>query len=135
MKEVLWGVAVRPGKPFAFGVRDRTLVFGLPGNPVSALVGSLLFVRPALLALQGAADPGPHFDTGTLGSTLSQHPARDDLVRAVRRADGSGVMLEPITGQESHMIVRAATADALVYVPRGKGELGPGELVRYLRLV
>jgi molybdopterin molybdotransferase len=135
VQEVLWGVAVRPGKPFAFGVRDRTLVFGLPGNPVSALVGSLLFVQPALLAMQGAADPGPHFDTGTLGSTLSRRPARDDFVRAVRTGDGTGVVLEPITGQESHMIVRAAGADALVHVPRGEGDLQRGELVRYLRLV
>ena len=135
VEEVLWGVAVRPGKPFAFGVRGDTLVFGLPGNPVSALVGSLLFVRPALLALQGAADPGPHFDAGVLGSALSRRPARDDLVRAVRSARGDGVVLDPVEGQESHMIVRAAAADALVYVPRGEGELVPGELVRYLRLV
>ena len=135
VEEVLWGVAVRPGKPFAFGVRGDTLVFGLPGNPVSALVGSLLFVRPALLALQGAADPGPHFDAGVLGSALSRRPARDDLVRAVRIARGDGVVLDPVEGQESHMIVRAAAADALVYVPRGEGELERGELVRYLRLV
>ena len=53
VEEVFWRVAVRPGKPIAFGVRGRTLVFGLPGNPVSALVGFELFVRPALLALQG----------------------------------------------------------------------------------
>ena len=52
---VFWGVAVKPGKPVSFGVRGETLVFGLPGNPVSSLVGCELFVRPALLALQGAA--------------------------------------------------------------------------------
>ena len=57
VEEVFWRVAVRPGKPVAFGVRGRTLVFGLPGNPVSSLVGFELFVRPALLALQGLADP------------------------------------------------------------------------------
>ena len=53
VEEVLWGVAVKPGKPLWFGVRGETLVFGLPGNPVSALVCFELFVRPALLALQG----------------------------------------------------------------------------------
>ena len=55
VEEVFWQVAIRPGKPVAFGVRDRTLVFGLPGNPVSALVGCELFVRPAVRALQGEA--------------------------------------------------------------------------------
>src|SRR6266508_6030461 len=55
-EEVFWGVAVKPGKPLAFGARGRTLVFGLPGNPVSSLVGCELFVRPAVLALQGAAE-------------------------------------------------------------------------------
>ena len=49
----LWGVAMKPGKPLAFGVRDGTLVFGLPGNPVSAMVSFELFVRPALLRLMG----------------------------------------------------------------------------------
>src|SRR5206468_3568298 len=59
--EVFWRVAVKPGKPLSFGVRGRTLVFGLPGNPVSSLVCFELFVRPAVLALQGYADPKPAF--------------------------------------------------------------------------
>src|ERR671936_1963686 len=59
VREVFWGVAVKPGKPVSFGVRGRTLVFGLPGNPVSTLVGFKLFGRPALHALQRAAEPGP----------------------------------------------------------------------------
>ena len=59
VEEDFWGVAVKPGKPLAFAMRGATLVFGLPGNPVSALVGVELFVRPALRALQGAAEPGP----------------------------------------------------------------------------
>jgi molybdopterin biosynthesis enzyme len=50
------------------------------------------------------------------------------------RVDGGGVVLEPLGGQESHMIVRAAGADALVFIPRGEGELAPGSVVDYLRL-
>ena len=65
VEEVFWRVAVRPGRPIAFGVRGRTLVFGLPGNPVSSLVGCELFVRPAVLALQGVAEPGPSFMPGS----------------------------------------------------------------------
>src|SRR5438067_2226215 len=66
VEEVFWRVAVKPGKPVSFGVRDRTLVFGLPGNPVSSLVCFELFVRPAVLALQGHAQPEPAFAIGEL---------------------------------------------------------------------
>jgi molybdopterin molybdotransferase len=134
LEEIFWGVAVKPGKPLAFGVRGRTLVFGLPGNPVSSLVGCELFVRPALLALQGAASPGPAFREGRLASALRQNEQRDEFVRARSDLSENGVLLEPVTGQESHMIVRAAGADALVLVPRGEGELSAGEAVRYLPL-
>jgi molybdopterin molybdotransferase len=134
VEEVFWGVAVKPGKPLAFGVRGDTLVFGLPGNPVSSLVGCELFVRPALLALQGAAAPGPVFQEGRLASAVRRNAHRDELLRARSRASENGVLLEPVTGQESHMIVRAAAADALVFAPRGDGELDAGETVRYLPL-
>ena len=134
VEEVFWGVAVKPGKPLAFGVRGETLVFGLPGNPVSSLVGCELFVRPALLALQGAVVPGPVFREGRLASAVRRNPQRDELVRARSRASDNGVLLEPVAGQESHMIVRAAAADALVFAPRGDGELAAGETVRYLPL-
>ena len=134
VEEVFWQVAVKPGKPVSFGVRGETLVFGLPGNPVSSLVGCELFVKPALRALQGLRDPLPRFEPGRLGAALRRNPARDELVRARSRLDQDAVVLEPLSGQESHMIVRAAAADALVHVPRGDGELSPGDPVRWLRL-
>ena len=90
VEEDFWGVAVRPGKPLAFGVRGRTLVFGLPGNPVSALVGVELFVRPALLALQGATDPEPAYETARLAAPLRRNAARDELARARTRRDAAG---------------------------------------------
>ncbi|MGZ4405115.1 MAG: molybdopterin molybdotransferase MoeA [Gaiellaceae bacterium] len=134
VEEIFWGVAVKPGKPLAFGVRGSTLVFGLPGNPVSSLVGAEVFVRPALLALQGASVPGPVYSTGGLASAIRRNKQRDEFVRARSVPSATGVVLEPITGQESHMITRAATADALVHAPRGDGELAAGETVRYLPL-
>jgi len=133
VEEVFWRVSVRPGKPVAFGVRGRTLVFGLPGNPVSSLVGFELFVRPALLALQGLAEPRPAFRPGRLGRTVKLVP-RDSLLRARTRVEDGAVVLDPLTGQESHMIARAATADALVLVPAGDGEIGAGADVSYLPL-
>jgi molybdopterin molybdotransferase len=134
VEEVFWGVAVKPGKPVSFGVRGQTLVFGLPGNPVSSLVGCELFVRPAVLALQGASAPGPTYELGRLARSIRQNEARDELVRARATGRDGVVELDAITGQESHMIARAATANALVLVPRGDGELAAGEAVRYLRL-
>jgi molybdopterin molybdotransferase len=133
-EEVFWRVAVKPGKPIAFAVRGATLVFGLPGNPVSSLVGFELFVRPALLALQGASDSGPAFLPGRLGAAVRRGDDRDELVRARLRVVDGAVVLDPLTGQESHMIVRSAAAAALVLIPRGTGELSEGAQVSYLRI-
>jgi molybdopterin molybdotransferase len=132
VEEVFWGVAVKPGKPLSFGVRDSTLVFGLPGNPVSSLVGAILFVRPALLAQQGIADPWPAFEVARTASALRRNPYRDEFLRGRRSLGEDGVTVEAIAGQESHMIVRASSADALVHVPRGSGEIGAGGIVRYV---
>jgi molybdopterin molybdotransferase len=134
VEEVFWRVAMRPGKPVAFGVRGSALVFGLPGNPVSALVGCELFVKPALRALQGLAEPRPRFEPGRLAAPLRRNRDRDDFVRALARFDGDGAVLEPVRGQESHMIVRSSAADSLIHVPRGNGELAAGEAVSWLRL-
>jgi molybdopterin molybdotransferase len=131
VEEVFWGVSVRPGKPLAFGTRGPTLVFGLPGNPVSSLVSSVLFVLPALRALQGERDPAPRYLHGALAGPIRPDSRRDELVRARLAPDGS---LTPLSGQESHMIVRAAEANALIYVPTGENELPAGTTVRYLTL-
>jgi molybdopterin molybdotransferase len=134
IEEVFWGVAVKPVKPLWFGARDRTLVFGLPGNPVSALVCFELFVRPAVLALQGAVDPRPRFQPGRLAHAVRPNAVRDELVRA-RTAVVDGVLeLDVLSGQESHMIARAAHADALVLIRSGAEELPAGAPVSYLRL-
>ncbi len=134
VEEVFWGVAVKPGKPLAFGIRGQTLVFGLPGNPVSSLVGAVLFVRPALLARQGHARPEPGYLDGQLSAAVRRNPHRDEYVRARRLVSADGARLEPVSGQESHMIVRAASADALVHVPRGDGEIPADGHVRFLPL-
>ncbi|MBD0348550.1 MAG: molybdopterin molybdotransferase MoeA [Thermoleophilia bacterium] len=132
--EIFWGVAVKPGKPLWFGVRGRTLVFGLPGNPVSSLVCFELFVRPALLALQGAADASPRYEPAELARAVRRNAARDELVRARSTVRDGRTTVEPLSGQESHMIARAAGADVLAFVPRGDGELAVGTVVRFLRI-
>ena len=101
-----------------------------------SLVAFELFVRPCVLALQRVADPLPRFEPGTLAAAVKRNPGRDELVRARRTAnsDGAAVELEPVAGQDSHMIARSAAADVLVLIPRGEGELEAGSRVRYLRL-
>ena len=134
VEEIFWRVAIKPGKPVSFGVRSATLVFGLPGNPVSSLVGCELFAKPAVRALQGLREPLPRLEPGRLATPLRRNTARDEFVRARSRLGPDGAVLEPLTGQESHMIVRAAAADALVHVPQGEGELEAGAPVSWLRL-
>jgi molybdopterin molybdotransferase len=134
VEEIFWRVSIKPGKPVSFGLRGDTLVFGLPGNPVSALVCCELFVKPAVRALQGLAEPLPSYGTGRLAAALRRNGERDEFVRARSRVEGDEITLEPIVGQESHMIVRSSAADALVHVPRGNGELAAGSDVRWLRL-
>jgi molybdopterin molybdotransferase len=134
VEEVFWGVAVKPGKPVAFGVRRDHLVFNLPGNPVSVLATFELLVKPAVNALLGLPDPLPAFRPGRLAAAARRNPDRDEFVRAtVAEQDGEPV-LTPVTGQESHMIVRAGRAAALAWIPAGEGEVAAGAPVRFLPL-
>ena len=133
--EVFWGVAIKPGKPVAFGVRRDHLVFNLPGNPVSVLVTFELLVRPAVRALLGLRDPLPAYRTGVLAASIRRNPRRHEFVRARTSCRGGNVLLEPLSGQESHMIVRTGRADALVSVEPGDGGLAAGTSVRFLQLL
>ena len=125
---------MKPGKPVGFGVRRDHLVFNLPGNPVSALVCFEVLVRPAINALLGSRDPIPPYAHGFLAETMPRNSERDEFVRARRERSGDRIELRPVVGQDSHMIVAAAQADALIHVPRGQGELPAGSEARYLPL-
>ncbi|HXV95369.1 MAG TPA: gephyrin-like molybdotransferase Glp [Gaiellaceae bacterium] len=134
VEEVFWGVAMKPGKPVAFGVRRDHLVFNLPGNPVSVLATFELLVRPAVNALLGLPQPLPAFRPGRLAAAARRNADRDEFVRAtVAEGDGEPV-LTPVSGQESHMIVRAGRAAALAWIPAGEGEIAAGAPVRFLPL-
>ena len=91
-----------------------------------------LFVRPAVNVLLGLPDPEPAFRRGLLEIPVRRNSERDQFIRARTRRDGDDVALEPIAGQESHMIARAGRADVLIEVEAGDGELAAGSSVRYL---
>jgi molybdopterin molybdotransferase len=128
VEEVFWRVALRPGKPTWFGVRrsdPRTLVLGLPGNPVSAYVTFTLFARPALAALQGA-DSRARMRTARLAEPIGRHSDRDECVRV--RIDEHGAAT-PTGPQGSHVLSSLLGADGLAVIPRGGGRLEAGAVV------
>ena len=129
VEERFWRVALRPGKPTWFGVRQGQLAFGLPGNPVSAMVTFVLFARPALLALQGA-DPGMPRERKRLTRALARHAGRDECVRVCLDGDEA----TPTGPQGSHVLTSMLGADALALVPRGEGELPAGSEIEVERL-
>ncbi len=129
VEQVFWRVALRPGRPTWFGTRGETLVFGLPGNPVSAMVTFLLFARPALAALQGAPHQ-PERLIARLGAAIPRHPDRDECVRVTLR---EGIAM-PTGPQGSHQLRSMLGADGLAIVPAGEGTLAPGAEVEVERL-
>jgi len=144
----LWRVAVQPGKPFAFGVverpdGDRTLLFGLPGNPVSSFVTFELFVRPALRRLAG--HPADRLvrstDRAVLQDPVTKSPGRRAFLRVITERDATGSTVRdpegrvPVRlagggrGQGSHVLSALAVADALAIVPEAVDGLAAGSPV------
>ena len=108
-----WKVAIKPGRPFAFGRHGQKLFFGLPGNPVSALVTFLLLVRPALLRWQGATEVGLATYPGVLVERLANPGERRHFMRV--RVDKAGKVYSA-GGQASHVLSAMAAANGLVDV-------------------
>jgi molybdopterin molybdotransferase len=122
----LWRVAIKPGKPFLFGRRNGCLIFGLPGNPVSAYVTFLQLVRPALLKVMGAADrelPLPRC-RARLATPLTNDGSRPHYVRG-RLAQGQ---FTPVGRQESHALFGLSQANSLLRVAPG-AMISAGEIV------
>jgi molybdopterin molybdotransferase len=130
VQELFWGVALQPGKPTWFGVRDGRFVFGLPGNPVSAVVTFSLFVRPALAALQGASMSSRVEPYAVLGVDVPRNPRREQAIRVrLQRGDGQSTAI-PNGAQGSHVLSSLLGADALAMVAAGEGTLEAGSAVR-----
>jgi molybdopterin molybdotransferase len=129
VSEEFWGVALQPGKPTWFGTREGKLVFGLPGNPVSAVVTFSLFARPAIAALQGAGSERALDSEAVLGVAVQRNPVREQALRVrLERHDGVTVAV-PNGPQGSHMVTSLLGADALGVIPPGDGELAAGSRI------
>ncbi len=130
--EHFWGIALRPGKPTWFGRAESehgsTLVFGLPGNPVSAMVTFIVLVRPALRAMQGA-DPGARRLNARLAAPVAMTRGRTHLARCRLAPGPHGLVAEPTGAQGSHVLTSMLGAEALAIIPAGEGDLPAGAAV------
>jgi len=128
-------VALRPGKPSVFGRIGKTLVFGLPGNPVSVAVTFNLFARAALRAMQGSTKPTLAEETAVLARTVKGSAERESYLPAILHTDEKGTLwAEPLKWGGSSDFVAFARATALIIVPQGVKMLDANSRVKTVRL-
>jgi molybdopterin molybdotransferase len=129
-----WRIAMRPGKPLLFGRLAGTRVLGLPGNPVSSLVCSILFLEPLIAALLGAQSEA-QLMPAVLGSDLPPNDARQDYLRAVlRRSHGEPPVATALPIQDSSMLSVLAVADCLILRPPHAAGASTGDFCKILML-
>ena len=128
---VFWKIAMKPGRPLAYGKIGNAHFFGLPGNPVSVMVTFYQFVRNALLKLAGR-DPVLPLPTFTVPCTsaLKKAPGRTEFQRGILSRDGNGSWSVRVTGEQGSGILRSmADANCFIILPTEQGNVAPGALV------
>ncbi len=139
IREHYWKVAMKPGKPNYFGTfsrsnESRCLVFGLPGNPVSALVSAQLFISIALRKLLGEVDPEHSLIPARIANSYSKKAGREEFVRGLLEFTETGVIARTLDGQESHMISTLSKANALLRIPSDVTVISEGTVVKTIPL-
>lgn len=125
-----WKIAMKPGKPLAFGHINDTIFFGLPGNPVSAMATFYQFVQPCLRLLEGESIGEPLRLKAKCISKLKKQPGRKDFQRGVMSSDENGQLIVDSTGvQGSHMLSSMAKANCFIVLERDAGDVNVGEFV------
>jgi molybdopterin molybdotransferase len=128
---VFWKIAMKPGRPLAYGKIGSAHFFGLPGNPVSVMVTFYQFVRDALLKLSGR-DPVPALPTFKVPctSTLRKAPGRTEFQRGILSQDSAGAWTVRVTGEQGSGILRSMSeANCFIILPTDQGNVAPGTLV------
>ncbi|MCF8722545.1 molybdopterin molybdotransferase [Nitrospina gracilis] len=126
---VFWKVAMKPGKPLAFGNIGGKPVFGLPGNPVSSFVSFEQFVRPSIKKMMGARDLSPQTVQATLTETIKKKTDRVHFMSAVVSWDGGDYTVTPAEQQGSGVLKSTVAANGLLVFPLEKSELRKGDRV------
>ena len=129
VQERFWRIAMKPGKPNYFGTKGKRMVFGLPGNPVSALLSFHFLVRPALARMSGRDLPPPLVVQARLEADLSKRPGRLEFVRMRLSHDGKHDTAAPVSLQESHMLSGVAEANAIYRFPKDASSMRRGRRV------
>lgn len=124
----VWRIAMKPGRPLAMGVWRGKPVFGLPGNPVAALVCALIFARPALAAMAGADWPAPRPMFVPAAFSKRKRAGRREFLRARLNADGAA---EAFHSEGSGLIGGLAWAEGLVDLPDAAADIAPGDPVAF----
>ncbi len=124
-----WKVAIKPGKPLAFGIIGAKPAFGLPGNPVSSMVAFEQFVRPALMKMAGRKDIYRRTFPARLGAGIKKKPGRMNFLRGLLTVTEKGFFVQPLEGQGSGMVSTMVRANAFIVVPEKVSELKEGETV------
>jgi molybdopterin molybdotransferase len=136
VKQIFHRIAIKPGKPTYFGIfrhphrSNHTLVFGLPGNPVGALLSFERFVRPAILKLCGCQDSHPVRLSATLGHQITKKPGRLEFVPGQLQFKENSLTVTPSPKRQSHMLSSLATADCIIHFPTHLSQLDPGDTVQ-----
>jgi len=120
-------VAMKPGKPLVLGKRGKTMVLGLPGNPVSAMVTFAFFGLPLLRAMQGDGNPLPRAWHARAARTIAHEPGRLEFARASLVRDGATWIASPLDNQASGAMAALARADALLVIPAECSEVSEGD--------
>ena len=130
-----WKIAMRPGKPMIFGHRDRQIILGVPGNPVSSMICARVFAVPLVMAMLGMPAEAAQPVGATLDAPLEANGPRTHYMRAHHTRQGSGIEgVRPITNQDSSLIAPLAMADCLIIRPPGAPALPAGATVDTLPL-
>jgi molybdopterin molybdotransferase len=134
VRTVFWKVRIKPGKPVFFGKRGRQLVFGLPGNPTSAMVTFLLFVVPAVDRMLGRTGESPRTARAVLAAPLSLRPGRTQLLRGRIVSPGPVLEVAPYEDQRSGVLRSMVGSRVLIVVPAEVSRLEAGAEVEILSL-
>ena len=130
-----WRIAMRPGKPLMFGHIGELPVLGVPGNPVSALVCAMLFVRPAIRKMLGMAETAPQFERAQLTIAMGQNDKREEYGRGrLQRSARGALLVTPFDAQDSAMQKLLAHADCLIRRPPHAPAAVEGDEVEVIRL-
>ena len=127
-----WKIAIKPGKPFAYGRIGTCHLFGLPGNPVSAIVTFLLLVKPVLLQLAGTPACEPLRVAAILQTAIEHTAGRAEYQRGRYTIGAAGLTVRPTSDQSSNRLGSFYDANCLIEIPREQGDLAHQATVKIL---